>query len=191
MALETLELKLSGTRPLLMHNGRLADPSNSVTRALKPLTSKRGKTDEDFEEIRRLEWLGGLYLDDNGRISLTEDVVLGAGIEGARKAKKGKQMTAGVLGSTPYFPLEYKGPREPLELFRDSAFVDYRLVVVGQARTMRARPRFNNWSAIIRLLVETTIINIADVLAAYQVAGVIVGIGDFRPRCGGFEVQRV
>lgn len=189
--METLKLKLTGKRELLMHNGQLADPRNPKTRALKALTSQRNKTDETLEEIRKLEWLGGLYLDPKGRISITEDMLLGAGWEGAKKSKKGVAFKAGVLGADAFFPLEYKGPKDPLELYETDEFVDYRGVVVQNNRVFRARPRFNPWSLTVSLLVDTTIINVADVVTSYESAGHMIGIGDFRPRFGRFEVAKL
>jgi len=62
-----LNVEIKGVSPLLLHNGQLADPLNQYTRALKQQTSKRKKTDVDLMEIRRLEWEGGFYRDDQDR----------------------------------------------------------------------------------------------------------------------------
>lgn len=186
----TLKLRLIGTRPLLMHNGQLADPTNPNTRAIKPVAKKREKTEADFEQLKKLEWIGGLYRDSEGRISLTEDMVLGAAIEGAKKVKKGKQMKAGLFSPKTHFPLEFKGPKDVLELYETGNFCDYRSVVIGQARTMRARPRFAEWSASIELVVETGVVNPNDVVEAFELAGRFIGLGDFRPRFGRFEVKK-
>ena len=56
-------ITITGTAPLLMHNGRLANPLDPSTQALKSLTSKRKKTDDDLFDIARAEFLGGLYID--------------------------------------------------------------------------------------------------------------------------------
>lgn len=191
MGLQTLKIKLTGTRPLLMHNGQLADPTNKHTRAIKPIAGKRGKTEADYEELRKLEWLGGLYTDSKGRIAITEDMILGALIEGARKQKKGKQCESGVLCSEPFFQLRHKGPVDPLEMFESGKFCDYRGVVVGQARTMRARPRFDVWTADVSLLVDDSTVNVSDVMEAMTTAGRLIGMGDFRPRFGRFDVEKV
>jgi hypothetical protein len=94
-----------------------------------------------------------------------------------------------VLGAQPYFPLEYSGPLDPLELFATGEFCDYRPVVIGQARTMRARPRFDHWGVIVELLVETSTINTREVIDALEIAGQVIGLGDFRPRYGRFSVD--
>lgn len=187
----TLTLKLTGVRPLLMHNSRLADPTNEITRALKALTAAKNKTDAQYEEIKKLEWLGGLYTDQQGRIAVSEDLVLGCGTAGARSLKKGPAFKAAVLGAEAFYPLEYDGPEDLEELFKTGKFVDYRGVVVNRNRTMRARPRFDKWSLTVSLILDESAINPKDVLSAYDFAGRMVGIGDFRPRFGRFTVEKI
>lgn len=189
--METIRLRLTGTRALLMHNCRLADPRNPVARAIKELTRNRQKTDSTYEEIEKLEWLGSLYQDDEGRVVVTEDMILGAGINGAKKMKAGPAMKAAVLGTQPFYPLIYDGPREALELYESGKFIDYRGVVVQRNRTMRARPRFNDWSVEAELMVDEEQINVKDVVRAYELAGRMHGLGDFRPRFGRFEVEQL
>ncbi len=174
-----------------MHNGRLADPTNEFARGLKALTGQRNKTETTHGEIKKLEWLAGLYTDRQGRVAVTEDMVLGAGIKGAKSMKKGEAMKAAVLGAEPFFPLEFDGPLDLTELYETGRFIDYRGVVIQRARTMRARPRFDDWKLTVTLLVDEDAINPREVLAAYQYAGRLVGIGDFRPRFGRFEVELI
>lgn len=191
MTIETLKLKLTGVRPLLMHNGRLANPTEDVTKALKVATGKKPKTEALAEECKKLEWLGGLYQDEKGRPCVTEDMVLGCLVEGAKKSKLGKQATAGVLGGAPFFTLEHKGPSDVLALYDTGKFCDYRSAVVARRRIMRARPRFDQWSVTVTLMVETTTINVDQVIFAMKTAGATSGIGDHRPRFGRFDVERV
>jgi hypothetical protein len=185
--MKTVRLKLTGTRPLLMHNGQLADPTNTHTKEIKTITSKRGKTEADFEELRKLEWLGSLYLDEHGRPCITEDMILGALISGARKTKKGKQAESAVLCEAPSYAINHAGPSDLLEMFEAGKFCDYRGVVIGQSRVMRARPRFDVWSAEVALCVDEETINVGEVLDAMSTAGRLIGMGDFRPRFGRFD----
>src|SRR5882757_911382 len=62
MSAERIRLRLEGTRPLLMHSGRLADPLDPAALDLAHITAKRPKTRADLEEISRREWYGGLWL---------------------------------------------------------------------------------------------------------------------------------
>jgi len=76
-----------------MHNGQLADPSNWYSRAIKAISGKRGKTEADYQEMARLEWMGSLYLAQG--VPCIPGYVLEATLIGrggaARKEKMGRQ----------------------------------------------------------------------------------------------------
>ncbi len=105
--LEEINATLVGCSPLIMHNGQLADPFNKWVKELKPLTSKSRKTDEQLLEIRRLEWFGGLYLDQEKNIAIPADNVLALVVDGAKKHKLGPKAKAGVFDVKPFYRLEY------------------------------------------------------------------------------------
>jgi hypothetical protein len=73
--MKTLEVKWTGIRPLIMHNGLMADPTNSLVRRIKEITSKGTKklTDADYEERDRLEWEAGLYWDEEDGLIVPSD----------------------------------------------------------------------------------------------------------------------
>jgi hypothetical protein len=170
-----------------MHNERLCNPLHPITKELKKLTKLKTKTEKTMIDIRWLEWRGGLY-EHQGRPVLPSDNVLAALVEGARKSKKGKDVSAGVVAAEPHFLLKYKGPKTIDELDGNEDFCDYRSVVVSRRRTMRARPLFAEWSADIELFYDAEIIQLSDIIRAFEVAGERIGIGDRRPRNGRFEI---
>jgi len=59
--LPEIQVRMRGLSPLLCHNGQTADPQNAYAKAMKAVSGKRKKTDADFDEMSRLEWLAGLY----------------------------------------------------------------------------------------------------------------------------------
>lgn len=187
--METLNMTLVGDAPLLMHNGRLADPTNKFTIEMKKLTSIRKKTEEDLLEIKRVEWFGGLYTDTDGRVAIPADCILAVCIQGARKSKDGKETESGVFETQPYYRLEYDGPKSLDKLYEDGRFSDYRSVVVSRARTMRSRPIFPQWKLPISLSVNTDIIDTSKVIKAMEMAGERVGLLEYRPRYGRFSVE--
>ena len=193
MAVETLEATLVGTRPLLMHNGRLANPFNYWTKRLKTYTDKKGKakTEEVLEMIARVEWMGSLYTrsDEDTTIGLPEDNVLKTLIEGARKSKNGKGIEAGVVGTQAFYPLKYKGPKDPTKLYNKESFNDYRGVCLSGRRIMRSRPIFHSWSLPVSFTVVTDVVDMDTVKEALNMAGLVVGLGDYRPRYGRFTVE--
>lgn len=189
--MKKLKMKLVGIRPLILHNERLANPMDPITRELKKLTGIPGKqrTEDIIEQIRHLEWRGGLYLDENGAPSVTDDMIAKVIIEGARKTKRGKQAEAGVFVDKPYFPIKHDGPKTVEKLYEDERFVFYRTVVTNGGRVMRARPRFPSWEVDVELSIDDAIINVGHVQDALSKAGETVGMGNWRPRYGRFMVE--
>lgn len=187
MSYKRLAFKLTGVAPLVMHNGRLANPLDPISKALKAVTGKRAKTDADFEEMARIEFLGGLYVGDDGPCipgELIEAVIIAA----AKKVKRGPQAKAGLLSDGNH-RLEYAGPREPDALWADERFRLVAGVRVGQARVMRTRPVFRDWSAEIFVDYLPGQLNPAEVAEMVRTAGEIVGLGDWRPRFGRFTAE--
>ncbi|NIQ88781.1 MAG: hypothetical protein GWN93_06735 [Deltaproteobacteria bacterium] len=190
--LKTLSFRIQGTRPLIMHNGLLADPSNKYSRAIKEISGKRGKTEADYEEMARLEFLGGLYM-HNGGPCIPGDVLEGALIGkggAARKQKRGKQAATGLYCMDNY-PLEYDGPKAPDELWAAETFRYAKLVRVGQSRVVRTRPIFTDWAATVVVTYNPDFVDADDVRLWMDIAGSEVGLMDWRPKFGLFSVKEL
>jgi hypothetical protein len=189
---EKLEFRIVGVAPLIMHNGRLADPMDGYSRAIKEISAKRKKVDADFEEMARLEWMGSLYL-VSGRPCIP-DYVLEAALTGrggaARSQKMGKEAAAGlfVMKSS---VLEYDGPKEPDELWKDERFRLVRRVRIGQSSVIRTRPIFYEWSANIEVEFNPDFLNADHIRQWMVIAGERVGLMDWRPKCGRFTVEEL
>jgi len=186
---ERITAKLTGIAPLIMHNVQLADPMNETTRKMKAITNKgRKKSDADIEELARLEFMAGLYVDEKGR-----PCVPGANIEGmlreaAKKQRKGKDFGAGVICEGEY-PLEYEGPKKAEKLWESGNFRDARAVVVKQSRIIRTRAAFRMWAVTVEVQYRPDVVSRADVVKALETGGSLVGLMDYRPRYGRFEVK--
>ncbi|CAO3452058.1 hypothetical protein [Azospirillum largimobile] len=50
---QSLSFQITGVSPLLMHNGRLADPLDPLVKDIKKLSCKRPKTEADLERITK------------------------------------------------------------------------------------------------------------------------------------------
>jgi hypothetical protein len=193
-----LNAKFEGTSPVMMHNIRLANPIDPFVKAIKEITSKRKKTDADYEALMRLEWEAGLYYDKQmgpGKYAMVDGPIIPdkmikkTVVEGAKKNKLGKVFTAAVIITEPFVKLEYNGPRDLEKLWSSREFCDYRAVKVQRAVCMRSRPIFEKWSLQFTLLFDDDLLNKRDVLEALNYAGDFVGIGDYRPEFGRFRVE--
>ena len=173
-------ISLEGTSPLLMHNPQMVDPDFDLNRQIKALTSKRKKTDDDLRAIERLEWFGGLYV-DNGVIVQPTAKVRKCLINAARIFKQGKQVERALSFKSMYAPLEYDGPAEPQKAFADHAFHSRLSVGVGGKRVMRVRPKFSPWRlSVDGLFIEDAGLNLDEFERIVEMAGMVEGLGDGR-----------
>jgi len=185
--MNTIKVKITGTRPLLMHSDKFADPLNPLTKAHKELTSKRKKTDEDHELIAKSEWLGGLYIDERGPFlpGVNIEATL---IGGGKLSKMGTQLKRSVEVIDERCYLEYPGPKDAEGLWA-AGFYDARSVKVQTARIMRYRPIFRKWSTECEVAFDPEVINRAEVIKCLEDGGAYCGVGDYRPKFGRFTVE--
>ena len=183
---ETLNYKIEGIAPLIMHNGQLADPLNDYAKALKKLSGNKKKTDATHEEMARVEFMGGLYVDDDLRPCIPGSCLEAVITEAAKEKRQGKDAKRGVICDG-NFPIKYDGPIGADELWDDKRFRDRRAVRIKQVRIMRTRPIFKKWSADVSISYLPDVFNESDVNELIERAG-MVGLMDYRPRFGRFEV---
>lgn len=191
MAWQEMTYKLSSVAPLIAHNGQLADPTNYWTKEIKKLSGKRNKTDADFEQMARLEFFGGLYLNKSGPVlpaEMFDSMMLAA----AKKSKEGPLAKSGVF-CLREASLEYDGPRikEDLWTCDNPSFRFVKAVRVGTSRVMRTRPIFHEWACVVTFNVEANVVNPARLDEWLQVAGTVIGLGDWRPQYGRFTAVRL
>jgi len=187
--MKTMKLRIKGMSPLLMHNGLLADPSNPFTIETKKITSKRKKVDADHEALAKLEFLGSLYTNEKEAVIIPANMLTAVIINGAKHSKLGKVFQASVFADKNAL-LEYEGPKEPLELWKDESFRFKTSVVVNRSRIMRTRPIFNEWAVTVEFSYLDNVEE-SEIITAMEKAGQLVGIGDWRPRYGRFSVEVV
>lgn len=174
-------LELTGTSPMLHHGIRLADEDDEFTVAIKKLTGKANKTKEDYDEIGRLEWYGGLYAENGAVVFPTANVK--KCLEQAGKVKRGlgaKINRAVYLLDGLYVPLRYDGPQDIDELYASPAHRLRVSVGVNRNRVMRIRPRFPTWSLSVNVELLTTAMNPDEFIDVVHLAGIAEGLGDGR-----------
>lgn len=176
-----IQVTLTGTSPLLMHNPRMVDPEYPINREIKALTGKRKKTDQDLQQIEILEWHGGLYTDDAGNVVQPTAKVRKCLIETARISKQGKQVERGLAFNSLNVPLKYDGPKSTDKLALDPRFVSRLSVGIMGKRVMRVRPQFEPWSMQLDgILIEDAGLNFDELERIVTLAGQAIGIGDNR-----------
>jgi len=185
---KTIDFRLIGVAPLIHHSDRLADPLDDIAKAMKKISGKRKKTDEDHEEIARLEFLGGLYVDENDHPIIPGENIEATLIEAARLTKEGKIATRALMVADNCL-LKYDGPKDPEKLWEDKQFRLRRSVKVKMARVMRTRPRFPQWETEAAVAYDSSQLDEQQIIDFMTKAGSMIGLGDWRPRYGRFLVE--
>ena len=191
-SLPSIKATFSG-RNILLHNGQTADPRNAYSKALKVISGKRKKTDADYEQMAKLEWMAGVYISQQ-RFVLPVHVIESAVIAGAKKSKNGVQAKCGLFFEDDAL-LTFDGcPEGPItdqvlgELFDGGRHVLTIGVKVGMSRVMRTRPLLRNWQARVEFQYDPDVLNEREILPILEDAGRLVGLCDWRPKYGRFEV---
>jgi fructose/tagatose bisphosphate aldolase len=190
----TIKVKWTGIRPLVMHNGLMADPTNPLVRRIKEITSKGSKklTDADYEERDRLEWEAGLYWDSNDGLIMPSDNIERCIQLGAQKSRIGKDVQAAVFCAVPHVVINYTGPKDMEKLYADPRFTLRKGVAVQKSRIIRIRPMIpTGWSMTFDVEFDEGIVNPKNLMKAMADAGSLVGLGDWRPKFGRFLVEEV
>lgn len=190
----TWKVSIKGVAPLIQHNGNLANHFNPFVRAMKELqaASKRNKTDEFYRQMAKLEWNGGLYLNDKEQIILPSDVLQGCVIKAGKRLKKGDVVKTSIYVETD-MTVEYNGPKDREQLFEDRRFVHQVMVVnpATRSRVLRTRPIFRDWGGTFQLSFDHEQVQPSQVRQLLDIAGRFAGLGDNRPVYGRFEVTEV
>ena len=181
------EVRFKGVKPLLMANPQMANPLNHYKKEISKYTSKRNKTDEDHEEISRLQFLGHLYYDEKVGVYIPSEMIEASIVNGAKVTKNGKKIPLAVNVVEYKIPLIYKDIKTPDELFNDEDFVDVRFGVLNRSKILVTRPRFNQWEIVFNVDVDTSLLNVEEFVEAVNNAGQRAGIGTYRPKYGTYE----
>lgn len=180
-----------GGDTLLMHNGQTADPLNKYTKAMKAITSDRQlkKTDEGIAQLMRIEYEAGLYLNSKNQVILPSRILEAHISEAARKTREGKNALAGMFVDTDGL-LEYEGGPLTVKQLLDSE--EHRLTIpvrVQANRVIRTRPLFRNWQTTFEVSVLEEMVSPSSLQAWLENGGNFVGLGDYRPRYGRYELR--
>lgn len=187
-----LSVQIEGTAPMIQHNGAMSDPLSEWATKLSRITKKKGKTEHDHGEIAAIETEAGMYLDADGDICVPDSWIEGMLRDAAKKRRLGRSFTAAVLAGAPTYKLDYEGRkkgRPAAELARDPKFRDRRRVVIQGKAVHRCRPIFRHWKLSFDLtLLPGAGVTEDDVKEALDIGGTQIGLSEYRPKFGRFEV---
>lgn len=198
--MKSIKVRLIGRDSLVLHNGQLANPLSVPSRRISEISKKRNKTEADILTLARLEWEGGLYLED-GQVTIPKAMLYKTFLTGARKTKNGKIFESGAFvldGSK----LEYEGTpikAEPSKDFPNKSLDPFfeehawsTMCGVQKSKVLRTRPIFHKWSLDATVMYNPDVIDKNTLLKCIEDSGLFAGIGTARMlQYGRFEVEEV
>ncbi len=198
MNIETLKIKLTGERPLLIANGQSADPLDPQTIEISQVSQKKKKTREDHELLSRLQFQAACYFDESLGCYLPSANLFRALQEGAGRFKEGPLVKAQLVvkgfngkelepAGSPIMP---DGRCTPNELYEKKEHVSRKVGKLnGRTSIVITRPIFNEWNVLFQL--EFADITVTRVLEYLRIAGQFKGLGTWRPVYGLFRAEVV
>lgn len=188
---KTVNVEIRGIAPLLMNSNRGVNPLDPLVKEMKNITAKgsRKMTDDDQERLLHIKWTLGMYFDE--KIGpYVPSVNIEATIRNAAKMiRRSQDIKFGLQVLPDKVPLIFDGPRNRDELWKDSKFSDFR---VGKMKTGSSvnlmRPRFDSWSMKFQVMFDEGVLNDTTVKELIVTGGHKVGLCDYRPKYGRYEV---
>ena len=187
--MKKIKCELHGIAPIILHSCQCANPLHPLSLAMKKITSKRNKTEEDLIKLSDLEWEGGLYWNDDIGVCFPGENIEAAIREAGKSKKLGKQFQKGFVCEDMMIPLDYGENLTKEQLMSDMRFRDVRPMKVKQSRVIRTRPRFNMWNLTFTAMYDENVLDLDDVVNAFEYAGQYVGLADSRPKYGKFSAR--
>ena len=180
--MKTLNVKIKGTRPLLMNRFGGVEEG--------PVTATRGKKKDYGTPMEQA--VKATYHED-GNVFIPSSWITSAIRNAAAlfKAPGKRSSLKNMAGCAIVCPEEKVFLGKTLE----NISIDSRGVVVQRARIVRHRPKFENWELSFSLLIDDELLDAETVKSIINEAGRTQGIGDFRVNKGGpfgsFEVVEI
>ena len=178
--MKKLHITLNGTSPLIEHSPKCVNPLHPIAKAMKALTSKRKKTEDDLMAIADLEWEAGVYWEDSIGLVIPNECLAATFLAGAKMNKNGSAFQKYVHIMDSLAPLSIGEVQDYDKLKTDVRFRDVRSVCVQKSRVIRTRPRFNTWSCEFDMMYDETKIDTDAVILAVENAGSYIGLCEMR-----------
>lgn len=190
--MKTLKVHIRGIAPLLMNSNAGADPTHPLVKEMKLLSAKGSKKRTETDDIRILDikWLLGLYYTKTDGIYVPSINIEGTLRNAAKKTRQGQDTNYGLLVTPDRIPLEFPDKGKPVEeIFEDHKYRDVRAGKLKHTITiMLCRPKFDTWELKFNIEYDESVFNEAQIKGFLHTSGNQIGLCDFRPKYGRFEI---
>lgn len=180
----TVTYRVTGTSPLLMHS----PASMSKAKDGGPKAKHIPTPEEEAE--------AGAYRMADRQLYFPATGFRSSLVSGGKGRKIGKSFATTLLAATVFettiaVPLIDPTTKEPLFDF----LIDTRRAVVQRQGISRSRPLLGEWEGLVEFEYDTDFLKVDWISEVFEVAGKIVGVGDYRPekrgRFGRYSVELV
>jgi hypothetical protein len=181
-----------------MANIRAVDTTDSKVKEIKSLTQKRTKdtTDTERERIAQLEWEISTYWDPKLGFYIPSQNIERCIQMGGTKDRLGKKLTAAVWLTDLMVPIQNRTRHRTLEAYYEDPAFRFRTAVRTPPRTggrqMKSRAMIpTGWMIEFELNYDDKELNKEQIESSVGNAGVMVGLGDWRPKFGRFTSETI
>ena len=177
-----------------MHNPQMVNPFNEFTKAIKPLTSKQKKTEEDVMQLYKLQFMASLYF-KNGQYIIPAQMFWKSICTAAKEQKLGKKFEQSMIVPDDCL-LDFDDKDCPPDMLFDdeelrNKYVDIRDGVIMRARVPVCRSIFPQWKTVVTIWYDESQIDVADIVRMIEIAGLRYGIGTYRTFYGKFSAKQI
>ena len=180
-------VEIEGQTAIIHNSAARIDPLLPINIEKAEITRQRGsnRTAPDYERLRQLEAIGGLWLDGDDRPTIPSTAIRSVIETGARKLKQGAQVREGIVVVDTSFTYDVSVYGETLDdLAKTCQFTVP--VVVQRNRVLRTRAKFDiPWSCRFTLSADDELIQRDWLERWLDIGGRRIGLGDWRPEKSG------
>ncbi len=187
-----MQIRIEGVAPGIMFNNiRLANRFDPYAKKIAAIIAKKTqRVDEDYYETARLQWYGGIYLNEQGRVIIPSNGIHAALRGAGTRFRQGKEIERSVIIPDDAL-LEYEGPKDIDELYKIEKFVDTRMVGGKKNKNnvvSMTRPVFPEWQAVYRIGYFVKEIEKDMLIDIIYRCGIFEGLYAYRPKFGRYNV---
>lgn len=176
-----INVKIKGLTPLILCNGRTANPLDPYAKKMKEINSIRKKQERHYQELSDIEWEAYLYWDDELGVYMPSQNLFAMLIKGSKKLKLGPFITAAMVNTPIGCPIITKNGKNLVALQASPENRFQNLVTINRAKIVKTRPIFKNWEMEIPLELDDSMLSVEQLKQIFTLCGKMIGMGDWRP----------
>ena len=189
MAIQQMNVRISGIDYLLQNNPQSVDPFNEYRKAMKAITNKRLKTEDDLIELGNIEVESKLYFSDELGVYVPSrwlsEAICTACYAIVKVAKK--KARGGVFIAEHEIKLHYDNEnlvKGISDIVKNKVFRHRAILKQGEIRVTKDFPIFKNWWFETVIEYDDSVIDFGSLKSVIERTSMYGGFGDFRPTFG-------